>query len=219
MYCHLQRYCLISLAISKLILFAKEIRAFLLLLIIFGCTSSPRQEEKTSRQADVKKFVSALPSEERFLLEFFFRCLIQEDAIGYVLLGGKPMSFYSYIRPKMLINSSRIQPLERIELFFAGIDDEHALFHKGLEIWKKHECRFCGKNIIFDVFEQDQELHFIQVSVFNKRLMFTLFDRYFHKFINLDHSIEGKESLCDLLLHDQRFKENFITERTFWAFL
>ena len=39
--------------------------------------------------------------------------------------------------------------------------------------------------------------------------MFPLFDRYFHKFTNLDHSIESKDSLFNLLLHDQRFKEKF----------
>jgi hypothetical protein len=135
--------------------------------------------------------------------------LIQEDVIGYTLLGGKPMSFYSYIRPKIIINSSRIHPLDRMELFFNGIDDAHVLFHKGLEIWKKYEHFFCGKNVFFDVFEQDQELHFIQVSVFNKHLMFSLFDRYFQEFRKLDHSIEDKESLFNLLLHDQIFKEKF----------
>jgi len=157
----------------------------------------------------IKKFLSSLSCDERFLLEFFFRCLIQEDAIGYTLLGGKPMSFYSYMRPKILIDSSRIQPRDRMELFFAGIDNRDALFHKGLEIWKKYEHWFCGKNIFFDVFEEDEELHFAQISVFNKHLMLPLFDRYFHKFMKLDRSIKDKEFLFNLLLHDQKFKEKF----------
>ena len=195
--------------VAKLKIFAQKIRCFLFLLIIFGCTSSPRNEEIATRQMGIKKFLSSLPLDERFLLEFFFRCLIQEDAIGYTLLGGKPMSFYSYMRPKILINSFRIQPLDRVELFFAGMDNRDALFHKGLEIWKKYEHRFCGKNIFFDVFEEDQELHFAQVSVFNKRLMVPLFDRYFHKFIKLDPSIKDKEFLFNRLLQDQKFKEKF----------
>jgi hypothetical protein len=200
---------LISHIFSKLILFSQKIRAFLCLLIIFGCTSTPRHEEKIVKQADVKKFLSSLPLEERFLLEFFFRCLIQKDPIGYTILGGKPMSFYSYLKPKLIVNSYHSQPLKWVDLFFEGFDNEDALFHKGLEIWKKYEHRFCRKNIFFDVFEQDQELHFMQVSVFNKRLIFPLFDRYFDKFIDLDHSIRDKEFLFNLLLHDQEFKEKF----------
>ncbi len=186
--------------------------ALFCLFIIFGCTSCSRHEDKITQQTDVRKFLSSLPSGERFLLDFFFRCLIQDDAIGYVLLGGKPMSLYSYLKPKIIVNSSRFQPLEKVDLFFLGFDDEDALFHKGLEIWKKYEHRFCGKNIFFDVFEQDQALHFMQVSVFNKRLMFPFFDRYFHKFINLDHSIDDKEAIFDLLLHDQKFKEKFYSK-------
>lgn len=199
----------ISVASFKLMLFVQKIRTYLFLLIIFGCTSTPRHKEKATGQTDIKTFVSSLPSEERFLLEFFFRCLIQEDAIGYVLLGGKPMSFYSYIKPKTIISSPRVKPLDRMNLFFTGIDDCHVLFHKGLEIWKKYERYFCGKNIFFDIFEQDQELHFMQVSVFNKHLMIPLLDRHFHKFLNLDHSIQDTESLFKLLLSDQKFKEKF----------
>jgi hypothetical protein len=195
--------------VAKLKLFTQKIGTFLPLLIIFGCTSHPYDEKKIATQTDVKKFLCSLSSEERFLLEFFFRCLIQKDAIGYVLLGGKPMSFYSCIKPKMIINSSRFLPLDKIDLFFTGIDDKHALFHKGLEIWKKYEYRFCGKNIFFDVFEEDRELHFMQISVFNKRLMLPLIDRHFHKFITLDCAIKDKEFLFELLLHDQKIKEKF----------
>jgi hypothetical protein len=189
--------------------FVPKILVFFFLLFSFGCTSNPHYEKKIVRQTDVKKFLSSLSSDERFLLDFFFRCLIQDDAIGYVLLGGKPMSFYSYFKPKVIIDSSRIRPLDRMELFFTGIDEDNVLFHKGLETWKKYECLFCGKNIFFDVFEQDEELHFVQVSVFNKRIMEPLLDRYFHKVGVLDRSIEDKNSLFNLLLCDQEFKERF----------
>jgi len=196
---HAQTNHLFRLIFSKLIF----------LFIILGCTSSHQHEGKIAKKADVKKFLLSLSSEEHFLLDFFFRCMIQEDAIGQVFLGGKPMSFYSSMKPKTIINSSRIQPLDRMELFFYGMDDRHALFHKGLEVWKKYEHRFCGNNIFFDVFEQDQELHFIQVSVFNKQLMVPLFDHYFHQFKNLSPSIKDNESLFNLLMHDQKFKEKF----------
>ena len=204
---------LISLFLAELMLFAQKIRICLFLLIAFGCTCTPRHSENVANQTDVKKILSSLSSDERFLLEFFFRCLIQDDAVGYVLLGGKPMSFYSQIMPKIVITSPRIQPLDRMGLLFDSINDSHALFRKGLEIWKKYEHHFCGKNIFFDVFEQDRELRFMQVSVFNKRLMLPFLNRYFHMFINLNYSIKDKESLFNLLLHDQRFKEKFYSKQ------
>ncbi len=48
------------LAFSQIKLFAQKIQVFLFLLIIFGCTSSPCPEDKTSCSIDVKKFLSAL---------------------------------------------------------------------------------------------------------------------------------------------------------------
>jgi hypothetical protein len=212
MNCCKRTLCLIRLLFSDLKSFAQKIRVFLSLLIIFGCTSSSYHEEVATRQIDVKEFLSSLPWDERFLLEFFFRCLIQEDAIGYTLLGGKPMSIYSYLKPKPMMSSYHSKPLDwldRLDLFFEGFDHEDALFHKGLETWKKYEHFFCGKNIFFNLFEHDHELHIMQVSVLNKRLMFPLFDRYFHKFIKLDGTINDKEFLFNLLLHDQKFKEKF----------
>jgi hypothetical protein len=167
---------------------------------------------KVTQLIEVKKFLSSLSSDERFLLEFFFRSLIQQDVIGYTLLGGKPMSFHSYLKPKFIVGAYHSKPLnwiDRMDLVFEGFNDDYALFHKGLEIWKKYEYLFCGNNIFFDVFENDHELHFVQVSVFNKRLMFPLFDQCIHKFIRLDSSIKDKESLFNLLLHDRKFKEKF----------
>jgi hypothetical protein len=85
-------------------------------------------------------------------------------------------------------------------------------FVKDWKSGKNMSIVFVEKIFFFNVFEQDQELHFMQVSVFNKRLMFPIFDRYFHKFINLDHTIKDKESLFDLLLYNQKFKEKFYSK-------
>ena len=95
---------------------------------------SLKQITERDAQTNVRKFLRSLPLEERFLLDHFFRCLIQEDAVGYVLLGGKPMSFHSYLKPKTLVHPYRCDPVQQFELFFDGFDDKDALFHKGWEI-------------------------------------------------------------------------------------
>ena len=181
---------------------------FILFIVISGFVFFVQNKTRSNGQTCVKEFVSTLPSEERFFLEFFFRCLIQEDSFGYVLLGGKPMSYYSYLKPKSDLNSYS-DPLQRLDLFFEGLDDSHMLFHKGLEIWKKYEHLFCGKNIFFDIFEQDQELHFMKVSVINKSLMLPKLDHYFYRFKKLDNSVTDAEALFNDLLYNQKFKEKF----------
>lgn len=167
------------------------------------------RESKSLQQTDLKQFLSNLPNEERYLLDFFFRCLIQDDAIGYVLLGGKPMAFYSCFQPKTIIDSAQISPHDKVALFFSSMDEEGALFRKGMEIWKKYESLFSGTNVFFDVYEQTDELHLIQVSVINKCLMLPLLRHHFDKFKKLNDSIEDEESLFQSLLQDYLFKEKF----------
>ncbi len=171
------------------------------MLILSGCSGTI-----TYKQTQPSEFVSTLAQDDRFALEFFFRRLIQEDSIGYVLLGEKPMGFHSYLKPKTIVNSYHSQPIKWVDLFFFGFDNRDALFEKGLKIWKEHEHKFCGKNIFFNITEEDEELHFVYVSVINKRLILPLLDQYSHK---LGISFQNSESLFNALLHDQQFKKKF----------
>ncbi len=178
---------------------------FLFLTILISCYFL------FSNRFSVKRFVASLPSEERLVLDYFFRCLIQEDTVGYVLAEEKPMCFYSHLQPKILIDSLEHNPVERIDLFFDGFDSRDALFHRGWKIWEKYKHHFCGRNIFFDTFEEDRELRYKKVIVVNKRLMLPIIDQYFSKFSPLDPSLKEKESLFDALLHDENFKRKFYT--------
>lgn len=187
----------------------------LFLFVVFGCLLNFNHQEKITKTTKIKEFLSSLPFEEHLLLEFFFRSLIQEDVVGYTLLGGKPMSFYSYLKPKILINSHQVKQInliDRIDLLFEGFNEEDALFHKGFEVWEKYKHLFCGNNIFFDLVEYDGELHYMKVSVYNKRLMLPLLDNHFNKFMDLGLSIKDKERLFNLILHDQKLKEKFYSK-------
>jgi hypothetical protein len=200
---------LIRIDFVRIALFIQCACVYICFIVIFGCTATSRHAEKIIESADVKKFLALLPLEERFVLDNFFRCLIQEDTIGYVLLGGKPMSVYSYIKPKTTVCSHQCDPLRLADLFFEGFDDSNAVFHKGWEVWKKYEHYFCGKNIFFDTFEKNRELHHAYVVVINKCLMLPLLDRYYHQFNLLDFSLKDKEVLFEAFLHNQDFRRKF----------
>ena len=172
--------------------------------IFFVACTAPR-----NNQNDIRNFLSTIPSKERFLLEYFFRCLIQKDSIGYVLLDGKPMSFYSYFKPKLSLPAFQDTPIKELSLFFEGFDPHEALFEKGLDIWKKYQHLFCGNNIFFDVIEQNRELHYVKVVVINKHLMLDQFERHFQKFKQLGSSLHDKEDIYKALLHNQKLKGRF----------
>lgn len=178
-------------------------RIFLVLLIILACTSCSHRE----KSIDVKKFLASLPEDERFLLDKFFRSMIQQDVIGYTLLGAKPMSFYSYLKPKVDVYRPYSDPVDLMDTFIEGFDEDCAIFHKGWEVWKKYQHHFCGSNIFFDIVEEDEELHFVNVVVINKRLMLPLLEQYSCKFRELDPSLKSKKSLLEAILHNQDFKK------------
>lgn len=158
-------------------------------------------QKRTCTRNAIRQFISTLPPHDRLLLEDFFRCLIQNDSIGYVLLGGKPMGFYSYLKPKSLLSDFRFHPVYSLDLFFEGFLPEYARFQKGFDVWKKYEHLFCGNNIFFDLVEQNHELHYMKVSVINKRLMLPVLSR-------IKNSQNEKELFNDLL-KESPFKEQF----------
>ncbi len=181
---------------------------FLIFLFLAQCTTPPKHST-ISKKTDIEKFLASLDREEKVLLEFFFRSLIQDDSIGYVLLGGKPMGFYSYLQPKTVVTAHPNQSIENIDLFFNGLDEDNTLFHKGWEVWKKYASRFCGKNLVFDFFIQDFELQYAKVSVINKRSLSRIFDQYQNLFQEMEPRIKDKKLFLHSLLHDESFKRKF----------
>ncbi len=111
------------------------------------------------------------------------------------------MGFYSYIKPKSLLPDFLFDPVYSLDLFFEGFLPDYARFQKGFDVWKKYEHLFCGNNIFFDLVEQNHELHYMKVSVINKRLMLPLLSRI--------KNSQNEEELFNDLLKGSPFKEQF----------
>jgi hypothetical protein len=178
-----------------------------LLLIFPYCSLPPLSSPKKTK---VQKFLSELSKDEKFLLEYFFRCLIQEDAIGYSLINAKPMSFFSYIQPKIItLQPHEATPVSTIEFFSDGFTPRYAIFHKGFEIWKKYEYLFCGNNIVFDYYEEEGILSFRKVVVLNKRLLLPLFEQHLQNFQRIDGSLKDSNCVFKALIGNEKFKRKF----------
>lgn len=192
----------------KLANLIKILSACSFFLIFSTCTSFPSSVNQ--KKVNAEKFISSLPAEEKFLLEHFFRCLIQEDAIGYSLIHSKPMSFFSYLQPKALsISPYEIAPINKMDLFIDGFNPQNAVFHKGFEIWKKYQHLYCGNNIVFDFYADEEELSFRKVIVFNRKLLLPLFEKHISRFQQIDSSLKDSESIFNALRNDERFKKKF----------
>ena len=187
-------------------------RAILLTIIFFVLFSTCTSVYFSSlKKLSAKKFLASLPEEERFLLEYFFRCLIQEDAIGYNLIHAKPMSFFSYLQPKatLALSSDEITPVDRLECFIEGFNPKWAIFHKGFERWKKYEHLFSKNNIFFNFYGEERDLSFRQVVVLNKKLLLPLFDKHMSRIRKIDPSLRDSQSIFHSLLYDEKFKRKF----------
>lgn len=178
---------------------------FLGLLLIPLCCFFTKHQRHVEIQKGVREFLSSIPEEERILLDYFFRCLIQEDSIGYVLLGAKPMSTYSYIRPKVQFQSS-FTAIDQLDYFFESFDVRNAIIEQGWQVWKKYAPRFCGENIVFDILTENLEFNFTKIIVINKQLIQEMINSHFQKFTALA-SVKDKNTFCYSLIHDPRLKE------------
>lgn len=159
---------------------------------------------------NIEKFVSLLPIEEKFFLEAFFRCLIQEEPFGYVLLGGKPMSIHSFFRIKPAMQPLSSDPVNSIRLFLDGLNFNDRVFEQGMKIWKKYEPLFCGNNIVMDVNEEDDEgLHWIRITLVNKQLLRSIFSKHLDCFRQLDCSLQDSDHLMQAILHNTELKKRF----------
>ncbi len=176
--------------------------------MLFLCFTACAQRQVDNKSLRIKNFLSNLPKEEKLALEHFFRTLIQEDAAGYVFLGGKPLCFYSYLKPLPVIKSLSLSQ-NSIELFFEGFESREILFHHGWEIWKKHGSQFYGDNIVFDCIDWVEDLHWMQILVINKDLLLDVFERYFERFRKLDPSISNPKLLLEGFLSSRSLKDRF----------
>ncbi|MES2344541.1 MAG: hypothetical protein V4494_01190 [Chlamydiota bacterium] len=163
---------------------------------------------RDNKSLRIKKFLSSLSQEEHLALSHFFRTLIQEDAAGYVLLGEKPLCFYSYLKPLPVVKPfSSAQ--NNVQLFFEGFESREILFHHGWEIWKKRGSQFYGKNIVFDCIDWIDDLHWMQILVINKNLILQTFKSHFEQFKKLDFSASTPELLVDSFLCNLSLKNDF----------
>lgn len=176
------------------------------LILIPLCICFAKYQRHACIQQIVQKFVLTLSEEERFLLDYFFRRLIQEDSIGYVLLGAKPMGSYGYLQPKIQHHPYLFTPADQLDHFFDSLGEHNALIERGWQVWTKYASRFSGENIVFDSIVENYELNFKKIIVMNKQLMQSVVTAHFQKFAAFA-PVKDSRAFCHSLFLNRSLKK------------
>ena len=94
--------------------------------------------------------------EDKFYLEFYFRHLLFEDPLAYVIYGDKPMAFSGFWNPTI---SSR-------DSLMPTCSQKSIILRKGYELHKKHHLLFQSKNLIF-IFRETN--NYTEIALVNRR--------------------------------------------------
>src|ERR1700733_5076738 len=104
---------------------ASFIALFLLCGILsFWCLGNSRNYQRSK----IAKALKSIDPEDRFYLDFYFRSLLFEDPLAYVLCGDKPMGLSGFWNP----TNSSDSPLE------PGCSQKSIIMKRGYELHKKY---------------------------------------------------------------------------------
>ena len=92
--------------------------------IFFLCIFSMIEAEEAKK--------SPIQTEDQTVLESFFKILLTKETLGYVLLGEKPIAFFSYI-PEL----SWKHPIQSVLRLKTYLSSENQSLINGWETWEK----------------------------------------------------------------------------------
>lgn len=111
---------------------------------------------RNQQHVKVARILKAMGPEDRFYLEYYFRHLLFEDPLAYVIFGDKPMAYSGFWNPRV---SSE-------EDLMPSCSQKSILLKKGYELHKKYRGLFQSKNLIF-VFRETED--YTEVALVNRR--------------------------------------------------
>lgn len=100
---------------------------------------------------EIKTFVQGLSSDQKELLDAFFRILIKDSLSGYVLYGDKPMCTEAH---GLSLGTGAMD----------GFDDKQTILMKGVKLWEDFNITPSDKNYFFLIFNAHGHRHFVCIN-------------------------------------------------------
>ena len=134
-----------------------RVACFITVLLLYGIFSCfCLVNHRNNQQAKIARILKSIKAEDRFHLEFYFRHLLFEDPLAYVIYGDKPMAFSGFWNPKISSGDS----------LMPSCSSRSIMLRKGYELHKKYQRLFQSKNLIFVFRESDD---FTEIALVNRR--------------------------------------------------
>lgn len=142
------------------------------------------------QQTKVTKILRSINPEDRFYLDFYFRSLLFEDPLAYVIYGDKPMGFSGFYKP--MISSD--YPLQQ------GCSQRNLILKRGYELHKKYQPLFQSKNFIF-VFRETDDYN--EIALVNRRNFIKTVARSSEDFQRVLGAEVSGESILDQFIREK----------------
>lgn len=172
------------------ILFSRSKRLFLALFIV---TISAFLLFHKSSYAHTQRSLNKISSDDRKILEDFFREMLFEDSMAYVIFGTKPMALSSF---------SQFHPQ-------ADNYPTNAVIKKGWHTWKKYEKEFPHPNYILRTFGNLEKDECIFIVLINKKHFTEEFQQYPEEYKLLTQNLPMTEWFKNLETSSKSFAECF----------
>src|SRR5579862_783402 len=127
-----------------------------LVLCVTGAIFPYYSFHPSSEQAPHEKLLNSIDPEDRFYLDFYFRHLMLQDPLSYVLFGDKPMGLSAFSNPSSF----------SINQVLSDNFNKSLLLRKGFELHKKYLHLFSSKNFLFIFKETD---NYIEIALVNRK--------------------------------------------------
>jgi hypothetical protein len=127
-----------------------------LVLCVTGAIFPYYSFHPSSEQAPHEKLLNSIDPEDRFYLDFYFRHLMLQDPLSYVLFGDKPMGLSAFSNPSSF----------SINQVLSDNFNKSLLLKKGFELHKKYLHLFSSKNFLFIFKETD---NYIEIALVNRK--------------------------------------------------
>lgn len=164
---------------------------FIILLLLGGIFSYRYQYDSRDCQGTkISRILKSIEPEDRFYLDFYFRSLLFEDPLAYVIYGDKPMGFSGFYNP--LISSDN--PLEH------GCSQKNLILKRGYELHKKYQPLFQSKNFIFVFRETDD---YTEIALVNRRNFIKAVERSSEDFQRVLGVEVSGESILDQFIREK----------------
>lgn len=150
--------------------------------------------KKSSLRKDIVSIaLEKMTSDEKWLLDFFFRNHLLRDSGAFVLKGCKPVGLSDFLGPKYYLPTIHWRGYRR-----------STLFKRGYEIWKKYQHMFPSIHYCICYCEDDDDDQGFDVYLINRKNFLNIVSENIEEFKSALGSTITPETLLEKMIYEEK---------------